>query len=204
VKALQLAFEGFEPAARISKREAKDEHRLFFALKPDAAGGAAAASIFDGLRASHDLQAKFLGAEFLHVTLSHVIDSPEFPQATLDAAIKVAATIQMPPFDIVLDRAMSFRKHKGKQPLVLCAAPGDAGIALLERRISAALVTAGVGGRMVKAGFTPHMTIGYDDARVPEFPLIQKIRWTAREFVLVHSLLGRNRHEELGKWQLQA
>lgn len=201
---MQLAFEGFEPAARIPKREAKDEHRLFFALKPDPAASAMAESIFDALRASHELQSKFLGAEFLHVTLSHVIDSPEFPQATVDDAIKVATAIQMPPFEIVFDRGMSFRKPKGRQPLVLCAAPDDSGVLLLERRISAALAMGGVGGRIVKSGFTPHMTIGYDDRRIPEFPLIQEMRWTAREFVLVHSLLGRNKHEELGKWQLSA
>jgi len=201
---LQLAFEGFEPAARISKQQAKDKHRLFFAIKPGAANSAAVARIFDALRTSHDIQARFLGAEFLHVSLAHVVDSPEFPQATVDAAINVAASVQMPPFEIVFDRGMSFRKPKSRQPLVLCAVPDDAGVVLLERRIATALAMASVGGRMIKAGFTPHLTIGYDEHRVAEFLLVEKIRWTVREFVLVHSLLGQNRHEELGKWQLQA
>lgn len=41
----------------------------------------------------------------------------------------------------------------------------------------------------------------YDPQGIAEHA-IEPIRWTAREFVLVHSLLGRSRHVPLGRWAL--
>jgi 2'-5' RNA ligase len=49
--------------------------------------------------------------------------------------------------------------------------------------------------------FTPHVTLLRDKTRVPEHR-IEPICWTAREFVLVHSLLGRTQHIPLGRWFL--
>jgi len=61
-----------------------------------------------------------------------------------------------------------------------------------------ALAKAGVGARQS----TPHLTLLYDARRVDEQP-IDPIRWTVREFVLVHSLLGQTRYIPLGKWPLR-
>jgi 2'-5' RNA ligase len=49
--------------------------------------------------------------------------------------------------------------------------------------------------------FTPHVTLLRDRISVPEQE-IEPICWTAREFVLVHSLLGQTQHIPLGRWSL--
>jgi 2'-5' RNA ligase len=46
------------------------------------------------------------------------------------------------------------------------------------------------------------MTLLYDDRSVAE-QAVETIGWTAREFVLVHSLLGQTRHIPLGRWPLR-
>jgi 2'-5' RNA ligase len=59
-----------------------------------------------------------------------------------------------------------------------------------------------LGGEIAQASFTPHMTLAYDRHHIEKRLLEKKIRWTVREFFLVHSLLGKTQHEELGKWPL--
>lgn len=56
-------------------------------------------------------------------------------------------------------------------------------------------------GRWVERNFTPHVTLLYDDRSVAP-QAIEPIAWTVREFVLVHSLLGRTEHRILGRWSL--
>jgi 2'-5' RNA ligase len=45
------------------------------------------------------------------------------------------------------------------------------------------------------------VTLLYDDGLVAERP-IGALRWTVREFVLMHSLLGRNARVPLARWPL--
>ena len=48
----------------------------------------------------------------------------------------------------------------------------------------------------------PGMTLLYGDREIKE-EAIEPIDWTVREFVLVHSLLGRNRYSALARWPLR-
>ena len=62
-----------------------------------------------------------------------------------------------------------------------------------------AMMATGLGD---KAGdYLPHVTLLYDDALIDEHP-VAPISWTATEFVLVHSLLGRTKHVILDRWAL--
>jgi 2'-5' RNA ligase len=178
------------------------EHRLIFVLKPDASSIALARDVFERLRKQHNLQGAPIRPTLLHVTLCHLSDFAEFPQAIVDAAKEVAATIRMPPFDITFDYVMSFRRQGGKQPLVLCGDTDAAGVMAFERQLGTALAKAGLGGGLAHSSFTPHMTLAYD--RHVEKQPVEKISWTAREFVLVHSLLGKTQHKDLRKWPLQS
>jgi 2'-5' RNA ligase len=95
---------------------------------------------------------------------------------------------QNPPFRVVFDRVMSFRNGA----LVLRGDDGLIGLEILQQRLSDVL-----DGRPRQARrFTPHMTLLRDSRLVDERP-IEPIGWTVREFVLVHSLLGRTRHRHL-------
>jgi len=58
-------------------------------------------------------------------------------------------------------------------------------------------------GRHVTRKFVPHMTLLYDDRVLAPRP-VTRIAWAAREFVLVHSLIGRGEYRVLGHWSLAA
>jgi 2'-5' RNA ligase len=42
----------------------------------------------------------------------------------------------------------------------------------------------------------------YDRQPIPETDLDEPITWTVRDFVLIHSLVGRSQHKHLARWQL--
>jgi len=46
------------------------------------------------------------------------------------------------------------------------------------------------------------VTLLYDDCSVAE-QAVETICWTAREFVLVHSLIGQTLHVPLARWPLR-
>jgi 2'-5' RNA ligase len=46
------------------------------------------------------------------------------------------------------------------------------------------------------------MTLGYRDGR-PFSERIAPVGWDAEEFVLIHSHLGKTRHEVVGRWPLR-
>jgi RNA 2',3'-cyclic 3'-phosphodiesterase len=52
----------------------------------------------------------------------------------------------------------------------------------------------------VKPQYEPHVTLLYDDRCVAE-QAVDTVRWTVREFVLVHSLHGQGRYVFLGRWK---
>jgi RNA 2',3'-cyclic 3'-phosphodiesterase len=159
--------------------------------------------VFESLRKQYNLQGAPIRPALLHVTLCHLGDFAEFPQAIADAAKEVAATIRMPPFDITFDHVMSIREPGGKQPLVLCGDTGAAGVMAFERQLGIALAKAGLGGGISRSSFAPHMTLAYDRCHVEKQP-VEKICRTAREFALVHNLFGKTQHKDLGKWPLQS
>ena len=58
-------------------------------------------------------------------------------------------------------------------------------------------------GRWSNLPYTPHVTLLYDDRCVAE-QVVETIEWAANEFVLVHSLIGQNRHVPLARWPLRS
>ena len=50
--------------------------------------------------------------------------------------------------------------------------------------------------------FKPHLTLIYDDCEANRN--IDSIEWTVREFVLVHSLVGKTQYRLLKRFPLQA
>lgn len=144
------------------------------------------------------------GTDRYHVTLHHLGNyAGGLPQATVARAIRAASTVRTNAFAIAFDRAEDFRGR----PLVLRAHEGA--LALMEFRsaLGKALEHAGFAGR-TRVPFTPHVTLGYrepaDARRRFVEPLQDMIGWTVRDFVLVHSLLGRARHVALARWSLAA
>ena len=189
----QLSLAGFEAVPQPTDR-------LFFALYPDVGAAARTERLAQHLRAKHRLQGDPLAVEHFHVTLHFLGEYVGRPQHIVTAASDAAAAVVMPPFQIAFDRALSFsRPHN--LPFVLCGSDGVGALMAFHQALGKAVKKAGL-GRLVKRGYTPHMTLLYDDRCVPEQP-VETIAWIAHEFVLADSLIGQNRHVPLARWQLR-
>jgi 2'-5' RNA ligase len=107
--------------------------------------------------------------------------------------------VNLPAFDVTFQRVQSFRNSTGVFPLVLTG--NDAPWRLLHYELGARLKDAGLSGA-THGEFKPHMTLAYDRQRLKAFA-IPEVEWTVRDFVLVHSRLGKTAHIHLGRWQLR-
>jgi 2'-5' RNA ligase len=172
-----------------AKRRWEATDRLFFAVRPDLETAAEIAERTMRWRADHGLTGKPLKPEHLHVTLFHVGDHDEPPPAELiDALAERSATVTMPAFRVEFDRVMSF----GGGAFVLGGDDRLIGLHILQQRLSDALDASPGPARR----FEPHVTLLRDRRRIAEQP-IEPISWTAREVVLVHSLLGQTIHRDV-------
>lgn len=175
------------------RRPATD--RLFFAILPDPDTAAQIADQARHLRIAHGLTGKPLRPEHFHVTLCHVGDDVVPPPPELiEAVTERAASVAMPAFRVEFDRAMSFRNGA----FVLSGDDSVIGLDILQQRLSDALDSRPGQARR----YTPHLTLLRDGHLVSERP-IEPIGWTAREVVLVHSLLGKTTHRHLAHFPLQ-
>lgn len=173
--------------------------RLFLALFPQAGDGARMAEPIHLLRQHHRLGGQLLRTDRLHITLHSLGDYVgAVPEALVDAAMAAAAGVIHPPIDIVFDRALSFAgSSSGKNAFVLCGRD-TAAVSQLVHILGLALKRAGLESQPSRK---PHMTMLYDDQVVVEHT-VEPIRWTATEFVLVRSLLGKTQHRWLARWPL--
>lgn len=177
------------------------DRSLFFAIFPTAEAAARIATLAQHLRGELGLKGRPLAIERLHVTLDHLGDFVGLPRNIVDTAGEVATAIAAPPFEIAFDRAASFAGGRRNSPLVLRGGNGVAALTAFQQTLVAALAKAGLGSG-TKSTYTPHVTLSYGKSRVPE-QAVETVAWTAHEFVLVQSLLGRNRHVVLERWPLQ-
>jgi 2'-5' RNA ligase len=177
-----------------------ERHRLFFALVPDDAIRSEISRAAEYLKSQQHPRGSWIARERYHVTLHFLGDNSELRQDLVDRASAAAANVHFPAFDIVFDSAASFR---GPTPpwVLRCPEPAES-----IRQLWHALSIALVGERLRTepgSAFTPHITV-LRDADKPLPPVsIKPIVWPAREFVLIHSQLGKERrYTELGRWPL--
>lgn len=190
----QLTLPGFEAPNLVL------EHRLFFATMPDQRTAAHIARLGEELRSTLGIRSKLLRTERLHITLHHLGDFPNVPEGILARACTAAAHLVMPPFDVTFDQVLSFNGRPGHRPLVLT---GTANLdALVEFQQALGEVLKQVRLRVSGARFKPHLTLLYDGAKLDSRP-IEPITWTVRDFVLIHSWIGRTVYTEKGRWPLK-
>jgi 2'-5' RNA ligase len=164
---------------------------LFFALRPPIALArqiAQAVSWFETEGAP-------VSAERLHVTMFILDDRCDLPASLVAALAGVGDRIATAPIEIVLDRVGG-----GERSIALRPSRRIAALDALHRQLVELGCAAGIGQR---AGyvFNPHMTLGYRDGQ-PFGMAVPPVAWTACELVLIHSHLGRTRHEVVGRWPL--
>ena len=168
--------------------------RLFFAVLPDAETAGQIAERTARWRTDHGLRGRPLKPEHLHVTLFHVGDDAGLPPSELiEALVERAAAVAMPAFRVEFDRVMSFNNGA----FVLSGDESTIGLEVLQQRLSDALDPSPRPARR----FVPHVTLLRDQRRIAEQP-VERIGWTAREVVLVHSLLGQTTHRHLARLPL--
>jgi len=175
------------------------KERIFFACLPDEEAAARIHAVAEGFKRNKGLEGALILPEHLHVTLFHLGDWASLPEEIVRLAKEAAAQIEAAPFEVMFRRAESFRNRTGIYPFVLS---GDAAQwQTLYIALGAALKRAGLGGA-TQGDFQPHVTLVYDKLRIKPFAA-EPIAWTVREFVLVHSRLGKTEHIHLGRWPLR-
>ena len=166
-------------------------HRLFFAIRPPlrlARRIANAASWFDS-------RGQALAAERLHVTIDIVDDHADLPRGLVDTLVSAGDAVAAVPFDMAFDLAVGSRRSVALRPR-----RRNPGVEALRDRIAAARDRAGISPRH-EYRFGAHMTLGYRQG-APFTQGIVPLGWTADEFVLIHSHVGRTRHDVLARWPL--
>jgi 2'-5' RNA ligase len=174
--------------------------RLFFAIRPDADSAERIAWLARRVRDEHGLMGRPIPTGRLHVSLLDLGDYAGLPQKIVAAASRAAATVVAPPVEIAFDRVVGGSLRHGRSAVVLRGAAGIAAVTALRRVIVEAMTKAAI-KLPAERRFMPHVTLLYDRS-VSEQP-VETIAWTAREFVLVQSLLGWSRHVVLERWPLR-
>ena len=174
---------------------------LFFALIPDASAASRMVEIGREQRLKHGLTGKLLAPEHLHMPLvglrSDLGAHAGLPSELVDLAMQAAAAITMRSFDVVLDRVRSLAGLR--RPLVLCGGEGVRGAALMQLAVEIAMHELGIGAAGHR--YMPHVT-ALDGWSGSVQEAVEPVRWTATEFVLLHSLRGRREPVVLGRWGL--
>jgi 2'-5' RNA ligase len=178
--------------------EGPETDGLFFALFPDERAMRQLERIATQLCIRHRLASAPITPERVHVSLAGFGAHAGLPPDLVAGASDIAARIAARPFDVTFDRATSFLGRP--RPLVLCGGNGVADLIAFQRTLGDAIQTSGLG--RIKPQYTPHVTLLYDERGIEEHD-IEPVRWTVREFVLVHSLRGLGRYIPLGRWQLR-
>jgi 2'-5' RNA ligase len=180
----------------------KRSEGLFFALLPDIVTARRIGRIAERSISEGDLTGRRLKNERLHVSLKFVGRFPRLRSKFVYAARLVGDAVSLSPFEVTFSAIGSFEAppSKGggpsKSPLVLLG-EGE-GLFTLHEALGAAMRKTGL-----RAGeaFVPHLTLLYGASMVPPRS-IEPIRFTAREFVLIHSEHGLTRYHVLGRWPL--
>jgi len=182
---------------------ATQKDRLFLACLPDPATAARIYALAEELKDSRKLEGTLTRAEHLHVTLFHLGDWNGLPDLIVSSAQTAAKEIAAAPFDVAFDRAQSLGNSTGVYPFVLLGDDGPTALRRFRQLLGAALTRHGLGGAVQASEFRPHVTLLRDARRIGRVPLAPPVSWSVRDFVLVHSLLGRTTHIHLARWPLQ-
>jgi 2'-5' RNA ligase len=166
-------------------------HRLFFALKP----ACMEAHRIDAYVHEIARDARPIRVEHQHVTLAITGDFQSLPPVLVDAMRRAGEAVRAAPFDLRFDRLMASNRS-------LALRPGGTvpQLVALQHAIAAAMAQQGVPMR-ADWRFSPHQTLAYRKG-APGNRKIDGFGWRVEDFVLIHSHVGRTRHDELGHWRL--
>lgn len=178
-----------------------ERHRLFFAIVPDLETALHIERLAQRLRVELGLKGKPLPTAHFHITVHFLGIHDTFPERVASSARAAASTVSMPAFEVTLDRVASFHRTSRARPVVLRGSDGVAALKAFHDILGKTLAKSGF--NLKQSSFTPHLTLLYDQHEVSERTL-EPVRWTAREFVLVDSRVGKAQHVQLARWPFVA
>jgi 2'-5' RNA ligase len=196
----QIPLDLGDGAPRKPRGDAFEGDRLFFAIRPSQTAKEKARAVATHYRGDFALKGE-LRFELLHMTLTMVAEEAELSEHVIFAARQAAATISGAPIPIRLDRIMSFRREGKSRPLVLHGEGGRPALTRLHLGLGIGMHNAGLRHNVSNA-YTPHMTLLYDRRGVPPAELEEPVCWTADEFLLIRSELGKSTHHVVDRWPL--
>lgn len=179
--------------------------RLWFGLFPDEAVVPEIIAARDEFQRLTGIRGRPVRRDRLHLTLNAVGDHADFPADIAELAREVAGQVRFAPFEVQLDRIGSYTGSGSAGDLVtLQGDAGVLGVIQLQRTLADQMRKAGLGRYVRRSWFTPHMSLLYQTWPASIQRPIPPVQWTAHKLVLVHSEVGRTRHNPLGEWALQA
>ena len=177
-------------------------HRYFFALQPDDPASDEIDRVSERLMRERPWLGAPMARRRRHVSLTSIGRDEAPMDDWAGRAVRAVVQIRRPAFDVAFNRLAGFAGGGDLRALVLRGDEGVAGVDHLQATIQAALADAGLAPRRSRP-FEAHLTLARGrDASDETF--IRPIRWTVREFVLIHSYVGQGRHEIAGRFPLVA
>lgn len=165
-------------------------HRFFFCLRPPALVAAAVGRF----RESLGLAGGAVSDERLHLTLAITDDHPAYPRSLVDRLLEIGDATSAEPVAVTLDRLSSNGSVVALRP-----SRSLPQLAALRRELGRRFSCSGIQREGWR--FNPHVTLTYRKCQ-PFLRHVAPFVWEAAEVVLVHSLLGKTKHVELGRWPL--
>jgi 2'-5' RNA ligase len=147
---------------------------LFFASLLEAESASQIVKLRQRLCEEFGLSGRRIAADLLHISLHGIGAYDGLPRAVVQRAKQAGAAVLAKPFDIVLDRAMSFGPKREVRPFVLRTGD-EAALVTFHRLLGRVKKDAGF--RRTASRFTPHMTLLYGDRMVAERS-IDAIQWS--------------------------
>lgn len=178
--------------------------RLFVGILPDRETAWRIHEMAAEIRHRHRLSGSLRPVDHLHVTLRWIDDYLTLSEDAVDQASAAceAAAAATAPFDVQLDRIISWGHNLERNPLVMLGGP-DSNDPLLSfhQILLRELVKNRCPGRGSRT-LNPHLTLLYDKNKIQEEPVPPQ-SWTVNEVVLIHSELGSTNYIERGRWKLR-
>ncbi len=182
----------------------EDRFNLFFAILPDLKAALRIRDLAASQRRHHGLKGRLQKTDRFHVSLCGLEPDGRPLNGVTEKAKRAAQDVTAQPFAVKFNRVESFeRKGAVKSPLVLVSDDDLVQLKELRRRLIVSLRKAGLRQRRL-SGFTPHVTLLYDQVRLPEgYPIVPPIGWEVKSFALIKSHVGKTFYEPLGEWPLR-
>lgn len=168
-------------------------NRFFFALRPPRP--VARRMLLEAER--RDPGGQHQRVDRLHVTIGILDDLPGVPRDLVPALQAVGDGIGADPFPCLFDRVVG-----GRGIVTLRTGRRNRSLVDLFGQIEDGMRRAGVGMRE-DYSFSPHVTLSYRKGGEPFSAAIQGHGWVVEDVALIHSLVGRTEHRELGRWPLK-